>query len=92
VRPGAHDSRLHKESTIKQQRKVRKGEEFIMEAYTNPNREVLREKSIPAHAQCGGLNMLVPGSGTIWRGSLVGGSVSLWGWPFSLAFWKLVFS
>ena len=30
---------------------------------------------------CGGLNMLGPGSGTIWRCGLVGGSVSLWwGW------------
>jgi hypothetical protein len=29
-----------------------------------------------------GLNMLDPGSGTIRRCGLVGGSVSLWGWAF----------
>jgi hypothetical protein len=37
-------------------------------------------------AGCGDLNMLDPGSGTIRRYALVGGSVSFWGWalrPFS---------
>jgi hypothetical protein len=32
--------------------------------------------------QCGGLNMLGPGSGTVWRCGLVGGSVSLRGVDF----------
>jgi hypothetical protein len=39
-------------------------------------------------AICGGLNMLGPGSGTIRRCGLDGGSVSLWAWPA----WKPVFS
>jgi hypothetical protein len=30
--------------------------------------------------QCGGLNMLGPGSGTTWRCGLVGRSESLWVW------------
>ena len=43
----------------------------------------------------GSLNMLGPGSGTIWRCILVGVSVSLWVWTFKtfiLAPWKPFFS
>jgi hypothetical protein len=35
---------------------------------------------------CGGLNMLGPGTGTIRRRGLVGGSVSLWGWALRPSF------
>jgi hypothetical protein len=45
-----------------------------------------RETGKPEIAQCGGLTMLSPGSGTIRRCGLVEGSVSLWGWALRLFF------
>jgi hypothetical protein len=34
------------------------------------------------YTACSGLNLVCPGSGTIRRCDFVGGSVSLWGWPW----------